>query len=83
MVSTQGISTYWAKSILNFNTTISIISIILLTLTLLDLFTKKDKVLNKINFIVRRVINLIISFIILIISYSINVLSLGNLEQIW
>lgn len=80
VISGQGISIYIADGFLAVITSISIVTIILLILTLLNLVYKRDKILKKIGFIFKFIINIGLSIVILLISHSIYVLSTGNWE---
>lgn len=83
IISGQGISISIASDFLTVITSISVVSVILLFLCLFNFLFKRDKVLKKIGYIFRLLINLVISVGILIISHSIYVLSTGNMEKIW
>lgn len=83
IISSQGISISIASDFLTVITSTSVVSIILLSLVLLNFLFKRDKVLKKVGYIFRLLLNLTISVGILIISHSIYVLSTGNVEKIW
>lgn len=78
--SEQGISNSLAYGFLTVVTIASLIAVLLLTISLLFSIIKRENILKKIWYIVRCLVNIIISIIILISGNSIYILSLGTME---